>query len=231
MQREGIIQQIFEATFPNGTTASGLVNTFQRPTEALIQNFFNESFRVIGNTPVSGEVRPVALVQSTVVPAAELGKRLMGDTISYIDSLLDDFIREQLAPLENVVFANPTVSGVSVTESGSDLAISVTVIASSGVSFSAEPLPNQFFDPSGVQEATPGLARGVSLDFTSASGYVFTMYHGLNTNRFVWDMWTTETTPDCTVRPENVVNSGLNHVTIQLDVPMDGYINLIGIGV
>ncbi len=72
---------------------------------------------------------------------------------------------------------------------------------------------------------------GISLDFTPASGTEFVMQHDLCTEKFLWDMWTTETIPDCIVRPENVVASGKNYVTIQLDTPMSGFINLIGIGV
>lgn len=74
-------------------------------------------------------------------------------------------------------------------------------------------------------------AQGVSLDFTPASGTEFVIQHDLDTTKFVWDMWTTETVPDCIVRPENIVASGANHVIIQLDTPMSGFINLIGIGV
>lgn len=231
MQREGIIQQIFEATFPAGTTSSEFISFFQRPTEALIRNYFNESFRIIGNVPMSGEIRPVGLTASTTIPGSELAQPLMGDTISYVNSLLDDFIREQLAPIENVVFANPTVSGVSVIQSGSDIFLEVVVIASSGTAFDNTPvLPPQFYDPSGVQEPT-NVNTGISLDFTTASGTEFVMQHDLNSEKFIWDMWTTDTTPDCVVRPENVVASGANHVIIDLDTAMNGFINLIGIAV
>lgn len=234
MQREGVIQQVFEATFPDGTTATTFVDFFQRPSEALIRNFFNESFRVIGNVPMSGEIRPTAFTQSTIIPAAELVQPLMGDTISLIDSLLDDFIREKLAPLPGVVFANPTVSGVSVIESAGDLFVEVVVIASSGTAFDNVPvLPPQFFDPSGVEPLGPpqNVNTGVSLDFTPTSGTEFVMQHDLCTEKFIWDMWTTETVPDCIVRPENVVASGKNHVIVSLDTPMSGFLNLIGIGV
>lgn len=225
MERQGIIQQIFEATFPNGTTSSGFVEIFQRPAEALIGNYFSESFRVIGETAMSGEVRPIALTASTIIPSSELVQPFVGDSISFIHSLLDDFIREQLASTENLVFGNPAVSGVSVTTSGGDLAIDVVITISSGIAFDSVPeLPPQFFDPGNVK-------LGASLDFTTVSGTEFVMQHDMNTSRFVWDMWTTETTPDCVVRPENVVSSGLNHVIVTLDTPMDGYLNLIGINV
>jgi len=233
MERQGVIQQIFEATFPSGTTAANFVSFFQRPGEALVQNYFNESFRIIGNIPMSGEIRPIAFTESATIPAAELTQPLMGDSISFITSLLDDFIREKLAPLENVVFANPTVSGVSIVESGGSLSIEVVVIASSGTAYDNVPvLPPQFFDPSGVQPAAAVTVNaGVSLDFTTASGTEFVMQHDLNSEKFIWDMWTTDTTPDCVVRPENVVASGVNHVIIDLDTAMNGFINLIGIAV
>ena len=234
MQREGVIQQVFEATFPTGTTAAEFVDFFKRPSEALVRNYFNESFRVIGNVPMSGEIRPTAFTESTVIPGTELIQPLMGDSISFISSLLDDFIREKLAPIENVVFANPTVSGVSVTQVGSDLEIEVVVIASSGTAFDNTPeLPPQFFDPSGVQplDEQQNINAGVSLDFTPASGNAFVMQHDLCTERFTWNMWTTETTPNCIVNPQNVVASGKNHVLVELDVPMSGYLNMIGIGI
>jgi len=70
---------------------------------------------------------------------------------------------------------------------------------------------------------------GVSLDFTSLSGTDFVIQHDLSTTKFVWDMWTTDTIPDCIVYPENVVASGINHVVVSLDTPMNGFVNLIGI--
>jgi hypothetical protein len=83
-----------------------------------------------------------------------------------------------------------------------------------------------------LEVATSGNAStGVSLDFSAVSGVEFVMQHDLSTSKFIWDMWTTDTTPDCVVQPENVVASGTDHVIITLDAPMAGFINLIGIAV
>lgn len=70
---------------------------------------------------------------------------------------------------------------------------------------------------------------GTSLDFTQASGIEFVIQHDLNTLRFTWNIWTTDTTPDSITQPDNVVASGLNHVIISFDTPMNGFVNLVGV--
>jgi len=70
---------------------------------------------------------------------------------------------------------------------------------------------------------------GAKLPFSQASGTLFVMEHGLNALNFLWDMWKTDIDPIRVVIPDNVTPSGSNHVIVQLDTPMSGQLNLIGI--
>lgn len=88
---------------------------------------------------------------------------------------------------------------------------------------------NAIFTPASGVLLQQKNTQGVSLDFTPTSGTEFVMYHGLGTEKFLWDMWSTEVTPNRIVYPYNVVASGTNHVIISFDIPMSGFINLVGI--
>ena len=68
-----------------------------------------------------------------------------------------------------------------------------------------------------------------SLEFTPASGTEFVMCHGLGTTTFLAEIWMTHTNPHHLVYPEDVMPSGQNHVIVQLDTPMYGILNLIGL--
>jgi hypothetical protein len=67
------------------------------------------------------------------------------------------------------------------------------------------------------------------LEFTPSNGPMFTLFHGLNTQNFVYQMYKTDISPQEEVLPLSVVPSGSNDVTVSLDVPMHGKLLLIGI--
>lgn len=138
-------------------------------------------------------------------------------------------------PLKEVLTHVNTVNGISG-------AITLTVNEDATV------IQNQTNDVSGTIDITTGIpsasgarineslaiassaSSGVELSFTPASGTEFVMQHDLCTEKFIWNMWTTEIVPNCIVRPENVVASGKNHVAVTLDTPMSGFLSLISIG-
>jgi len=72
------------------------------------------------------------------------------------------------------------------------------------------------------------LPRKFASNFTSLSGTEFVLYHGLGTTDFVFNVWSTTTTPQMIMVPENVYASGINHAVIVLDTPTAGRIVLIG---
>lgn len=77
---------------------------------------------------------------------------------------------------------------------------------------------------SGIASAA---STSVSLDFTSTSGTEFVMQHDFGSEKFTWGMWDIATTPNSMVIPENIVSSGIDHVLIQLNTPMNGFVNLV----
>ena len=60
--------------------------------------------------------------------------------------------------------------------------------------------------------------------FTVASGTQFVLEHGLNTEFFTWNIWRTDYDPIQVVIPANVVPSGANHATIELDNAIPGVV-------
>lgn len=70
---------------------------------------------------------------------------------------------------------------------------------------------------------------GTTLTFTPSDGSYFTLEHNLNTTNLVWQMWRTFPAPDALCVPDDVVTSDPNKVTIRLDTPMFGRINLVRI--
>lgn len=72
------------------------------------------------------------------------------------------------------------------------------------------------------------VTRKAALNFTPESGYVFVLYHGLQTEDFVFSMWSTLEVPQTVMVPTNVYPSGLNHAVIGLDVPTSGRIVFVG---
>ncbi|MHA2063076.1 MAG: hypothetical protein ACXABY_01725 [Candidatus Thorarchaeota archaeon] len=71
---------------------------------------------------------------------------------------------------------------------------------------------------------TGGGGSGVSIElfFTPTSGNNFVLEHGLNTDIFTWDMWSTDFDPIRTIQPTNVYPSGSDHVAVELDWPASG---------
>jgi hypothetical protein len=67
-----------------------------------------------------------------------------------------------------------------------------------------------------------GSVGGIELFFTPASGIEFVMEHGLETDVWAWDMWSTDGTPIASIMPENVYPSGNNHVAVELDEAASG---------
>ena len=64
--------------------------------------------------------------------------------------------------------------------------------------------------------------RTYAENFTSASGTEFVMYHGKNTEDFVWSLWRTDRFPIETIIPVTVAPSGNNHVVVKLAVGVSG---------
>lgn len=82
---------------------------------------------------------------------------------------------------------------------------------------------------SGGTQVIAGSGLSTSLEFTPTSGTEFVMCHNLGTVMFLYEMWMTHTNPHHLVCPENVVASGQNHIIVQLDTPMFGLLNLVGL--
>jgi len=71
-------------------------------------------------------------------------------------------------------------------------------------------------------------SQKASVNFTPSLGAEFVVAHNLNTTDFTFNMWSTDTTPNVLMVPNNVYSSGVNHAVVSLDTPASGKIVFIG---
>lgn len=136
-----------------------------------------------------------------------------------ISGITDGLPRTQTSinGLSGIVSISSTNDGLTIAEVGQNIQLASLFTDTSGTLI--RQLASDIVTVSGqVQNSS------TSLDFTVASGTSFVMYHGLDSERFTWSMWTTDYTPNRVVLPNNIAPSGSNHLYIELSQAMNGYV-------
>lgn len=143
------------------------------------------------------------------------------DLSGLIDNIISDGGQTSINGISGIIF----VSGVNneVTVSGQTILVSGYMNAASGAI-----LEQKCEDVTAISGTVSALPRKAALGFNEASGAIFVLEHGLQTEDFVWSMWQIATGDYKFTMPDNIYPSGSNHAVVELSKPMDGRVVFVG---
>lgn len=214
--RHDFIENMFRAMFPNGTTVNNFISQYKDPAEILIRNYFNETYKVVGEVNFSGLATEYSFKETTVVSGSELTRPFLGNLVPAIQDLLSRTLINRMRPAGGV-FGNPQVSGISIAPSGNNLVITADITAESGLLYDISGIPPvQFFDRN---------IKGAVIFFDALSGTNFVVQHSLNSTNLVTTMYSGNNL----MIPDDIQPSGNNHIAINLCIAASGFINIISV--